>query len=198
MPNYIICSSTSRNYEMVSFFNKSGIGNFYLITTPKQLTIDFLSFIKPEYIFFPHWSYIINAEIYDNFNCIIFHMTDLPYGRGGSPLQNLIIRGKRKTKMSALKCTNVLDGGDLYLKEALDLSGSAEEILLRAKDLMMVMITKIIEENPLPSKQAGAAVTFKRRTPDQSEIENASDLTEFYDYIRMLDAEGYPNAFIEK
>ena len=30
-------------------------------------------------------------------------MTDLPYGRGGSPLQNLIIRGFESTKISAIE-----------------------------------------------------------------------------------------------
>ncbi len=31
-------------------------------------------------------------EIFENWACVVFHMTDLPYGRGGSPLQNLIVR----------------------------------------------------------------------------------------------------------
>ena len=33
-------------------------------------------------------------EIHENYKCIIFHMTDLPFGRGGSPLQNLISRNQ--------------------------------------------------------------------------------------------------------
>jgi len=38
--------------------------------------------------------WIILKEIFENYEIILFHMTDLPYGRGGSPLQNLIVRGK--------------------------------------------------------------------------------------------------------
>ncbi len=55
-------------------------------------------------------------------------MTDLPYGRGGSPLQNLIQRGHTSTMLTALRCGAGLDTGDVYLKQPLSLHGSAEEI----------------------------------------------------------------------
>ena len=55
-------------------------------------------------------------------------MTDLPFGRGGSPLQNLITRGISKTKISALRCNEEIDAGPIYLKRPLSLHGSAEEI----------------------------------------------------------------------
>ena len=55
-------------------------------------------------------------------------MTDLPYGRGGSPLQNLIIRGHKKTKISALRMVNELDAGPIYFKRSLSLNGNAQKI----------------------------------------------------------------------
>lgn len=56
-------------------------------------------------------------------------MTDLPYGRGGSPLQNLIKRNIENTKISAIKVVKDLDAGDIYLKRDLNLNGTADEIL---------------------------------------------------------------------
>lgn len=47
-----------------------------------------LNAFMPSYIFFPHWSWKIPAEIYERFECVIFHMTDV-FGRGKSA-QNLI------------------------------------------------------------------------------------------------------------
>ena len=38
---------------------------------------------------------------------------------------------------------------------------------------------------------------FKRRNPKQSQISRISSSSKLYDFIRMLDAEGYPKAFIE-
>jgi len=43
-------------------------------------------------------------------------MTDLPFGRGGSPLQNLIERGIKKTKISAIKVDGGIDTGDIFFK----------------------------------------------------------------------------------
>ena len=44
-------------------------------------------------------------------------MTDLPYGRGGSPLQNLILDNKQKTMISAFKMTERMDEGPIYIKK---------------------------------------------------------------------------------
>ena len=171
--------------------------NCFIINKPGDLSIANLEKISPDYIFFPHWSSIIPKEIYTIFNCVVFHMTDLPFGRGGSPLQNLIDRGIIETKISALKVSEGIDTGDIYLKEPLALYGTAEEIFIRSGKTMENMIKKIIKENIIPIPQAGESVIFKRRKPEQSDVSEITDLDKLYDYIRMLDAEGYPKAYIE-
>jgi len=125
-------------------------------------------------------------------------MTDLPFGRGGSPLQNLIERGIKQTKISAIKCVKELDAGDIYLKKDLDISyGNAQEIYMRAGEIIAEMIDEIIKNNPKAIPQIGEIVEFKRRKPQQSNIKDLDDIKKIYDYIRMLDADGYPNAFLE-
>lgn len=172
--------------------------NFYLISSKKDLNYKKIRRINPQYIFFPHWSWLISEEIWSNFECIVFHMTDLPYGRGGTPLQNLILRGYEKTKISALKVSQGLDTGDIYYQEDLDLSGSAAEIYQRASTIIFKkMIPYIIKNNPQPKKQKGRVVKFARRKPNQSKIPNNLSLAEIYDFIRMLDAPGYPKAYLE-
>ena len=162
-----------------------------------ELTPGNLRRIAPRYVFFPHWSYIIPSSVHENFRCVIFHMTDLPFGRGGSPLQNLIARGIYETQLSAIKCVKTLDGGDIYMKRPLSLWGSAREIFLRAAELVKEMMIEIIRAEPTPYPQQGEAVVFKRRTPPESNIDGLDDLKRVFDYIRMLDAEGYPPAFLE-
>ena len=170
--------------------------NFFLIGDKKDLNLDYLNSISPEYIFFPHWSYIIPEEIYQNFTCVIFHMTDLPYGRGGSPLQNLIVRGHSETKISAIQCSKEIDAGPIYLKKPLSLEGSAEEIFIRANQIIEEMIFEILDTNPKPEPQIGEVVKFVRRKPEDGNLSGKKTLDELYDYIRMLDAEGYSPAFI--
>lgn len=168
------------------------------IDNKECITYDYLHKLQPEWVFFPHWSYIIPAEVYENMNCVIFHMTDLPFGRGGSPLQNLIARGIYETKLSALKCTAQLDAGDIYIKQPLSLWGTAEEIYLRAADLTKEMIIQIVKEKPQLHKQQGEPVVFQRRKPSEGDIGKFKSLSEVFDYIRMLDADTYPPAFLDK
>ncbi len=171
--------------------------NWVLIDQQEDFNLVQLKELKPNKIFIPHWSYIIPASIYENYECIVFHMTDLPYGRGGSPLQNLIVRGKTKTKISALKVKKGLDTGEIYLKKSLSLSGTAKDIFIRSSSVIQQMIEEIILENPFPKKQKGEVVLFQRRKPEDGNIEFINETSEVYDYIRMLDCEGYPNAYIE-
>ncbi|EPY2289526.1 formyltransferase family protein [Clostridium sporogenes] len=183
--------------------DKFRIDNYYehdvfIITNKDDLTYEKVSRINPEYIFLPHWSWIIPKKIYETFNCIVFHMTDLPFGRGGSLLQNLIERGIENTKISAIKVDDGIDTGDIYFKESLNLNGTADEIFIRASEIIFKkMIPRIISEKIIPETQKGEIVQFKRRNPLESEIFSNFHLEKIYDYIRMLDAEGYPGAFIK-
>jgi methionyl-tRNA formyltransferase len=162
----------------------------------KDLSLETLNLIKPGLVFFPHWSWLIPEEIHSRFECIIFHMTDVPYGRGGSPLQNLIVRGHERTMLSAIKCVRELDAGPVYMKRPLSLTGTAEEILQRASALIEPMIVEIVQRRPTPIPQQGEVVEFKRRRPSDGDLAPLADLQQVYDYIRMLDAEGYPSAFL--
>jgi methionyl-tRNA formyltransferase len=124
-------------------------------------------------------------------------MADLPYGRGGSPLQNLIVRGHRDTKICALRCVSEIDAGPVYLRRPLSLLGSAQEIYLRATDLIMEMILDMLASEPQPMAQEGDPVVFPRRKPEEGDLAHLASLELLYDHIRMLDADGYPHAFVE-
>lgn len=169
-----------------------------VITQKEDLEYTKIKAFNPDFIFFPHWSYIIPSQIFKNFTCIGFHMTDLPFGRGGSPLQNLIVREIYKTKISAFKVSEGIDEGPIYMKKDFDISdGSAAEILKRASKIIFEeMIPYILDNSPIPVKQKGIPVIFKRRKESDGEIKRDFSLKKIHDYIRMLDAEGYPSAFI--
>lgn len=194
---FVVCCSKLWDPQIAQKLQKTTGHEFILVEKKAELNPGFLSEIKPDSIFFPHWSYIIPPEIHRNFRSIIFHMTDLPYGRGGSPLQNLIVRGHEKTKMSALICTDGLDEGDILLKKDLELSGSAEEIFKRATALIEQMIVEIIATNPTPQPQQGEVTLFKRRTPTDSDLSLCKTEKEVYDLIRMVDSDLYPRAFLK-
>jgi methionyl-tRNA formyltransferase len=171
--------------------------SFIAVGRPEELTVEHLVAVDAELVFLTHWSWRIPPEIHERWECVIFHMTDVPYGRGGTPLQNLIVRGHRETRISALRCTEGLDAGPVYLKRPLSLQGSAQDIYEQANAVIEDMIVELVTSRPAPVPQSGEPVVFPRRTVADGDLRDIASVAQAYDHIRMLDAEGYPPAFLE-
>lgn len=169
---------------------------WHLIERREDLSIEKIREMRPRMIFFLHWSWFVPNEILKEFECIGFHMTDLPFGRGGSPLQNLIVRGYQETTLTCFHLTTSMDAGPVYIKKPLSLQGGAEEIYLRAGRLSADMINSLLRFKRKPYPQKGRVVSFSRRTPRESIIPPLPDLLSLFNFIRMMDAEGYPRAFL--
>lgn len=197
MYDYVVAGCKPWNRRVYDEIIARYPGRWHYIDTPEQLTLVELDQHQPRYIFFLHWSWKVPQDVINAYECVCFHMTDVPYGRGGSPLQNLIVRGHRQTKLTALRMVEDFDTGPVYFKADLSLEGNAEEVYLRASRLSAQIIRQIVELEPTPQPQVGEPVIFKRRKPQESRIPAAADLSTLHDFIRMLDAEGYPRAFFE-
>lgn len=195
--SYIVCTVKPWNLAAYARRTPAMPGTWRLVQSPDELTSALLEKISPRYVFFPHWSWRVPSDLIGRYECICFHMADVPYGRGGSPLQNLVVRGHKATKMTALRMAEELDAGPVYLKRPLSLEGRAEEIFERAADLIYDMIGDIVTRDIVPVPQQGEAVVFSRRTPDESALPQDESLARLYDFIRMLDAPTYPKAFID-
>lgn len=194
--SYVVCGTKPWNRHVFDEQLRTLPGKWYFIGSHEEFTLGRLEDLDPRYMFFLHWSRKVPDELLERFECVNFHMTDVPYGRGGTPLQNLIEQGHSHTRLSALRMVSELDAGPVYLKEDLCLRGTAEEVYLRASELSARMIQRIIQENPEPEPQDGKPTVFRRRQPDQSEVPHVPSLEALHDFIRMLDAEGYPRAFL--
>lgn len=193
---YLVCGTKPWNRRVFDEILSGYPGSWHYLDDSEALTVDTLEKLAPRYVFFLHWSSKVPAEIIGAYECINFHMTDVPYGRGGSPLQNLILRGHAETKLSALRMTDEIDAGPVFLKRELSLAGTAQEILERATELAAEMIREILEGEIEPEPQRGDVTVFRRRRPEESEIPDDLTPEALYDFIRMLDGEGYPPAFI--
>ena len=196
MTKYIVASSKkwffkypkSDKYKKLSIFN---------IKDKEKLNLDYLAEINPRYIFFPHWSWKVESEIINKYECVVFHTAPLPYGRGGSPIQNLIIKGFKKAPLSALKMIDELDAGPIYDQSEISLDGSLDEILMRLAIECERMITKICSLKIKPEiEQKGEVFLFKRLTEKDNELDFDSSLKEIYNKIRMVDGEEYKKSYI--
>lgn len=199
MENIVIATIKSWNIENAQEFSEQ-CKDYTVYTVFDKDSLDIVHDLKPRFIFFPHWSWKIPRDIYTKYECVAFHMADLPYGRGGSPLQNLIIRKIYKTKISAFRVDAGIDTGPIYLKSPIDISeGSAVSIYrIVSRRIFEHMIPRILGEKMQPVPQTGEVLEFKRRTPEESNMDGYLEWhqNDFYDFIRMLDADDYPKAFV--
>lgn len=197
MATYIFASIKPWHIEAFTTARERLPGTWVVITDPADLTIELVETLAPRYIFFPHWSSTVPAKVLERAECVCFHMTDVPYGRGGSPLQNLISRGHTETLLSALRMTDELDAGPVYGKRPLALSGCAREVFRRAARTTIDLMVYITDQEPVPVPQSGEPTVFVRRKPEDSRLPDNGTLERLYDHIRMLDADTYPHAFID-
>lgn len=195
--NYLVVGCKPWNRRVFSERLAGLPGKWRYVDSPDALTPAELEAYQPRYVFFLHWSWKVPPQITDRFECVCFHMTDVPYGRGGSPLQNLIIRGHRETRLTALRMAESMDAGPVYAKADLSLEGNAEEILIRATYRSAEMIRSLVAEEPVPVEQTGEPEVFVRRKAAESEIPALDSFSGLHDFIRMLDADGYPPAFLD-
>ena len=184
----------SGNVEVLKIYrtNEDFINNFKDL----QTEIEMLLFIG--------WSWIVPAHITKNFLCLGLHPSDLPYYRGGSPIQNQVINGVVNSKMSLFTLTEKLDSGSVWLKEDLSLAGNnISEIFQNITKSSISLLVKFFEKfpdiEPVVQKE-GEGSYFARRKPTDSKIDLKSlhnlSIVELYNKIRCL-TDPYPNAYLE-
>ena len=153
------------------------------------------------HIFFLHWRWIVPKEIVNKHECIGFHLGRLPQERGGSPLQWRILSERSHATLTMFRMTEGLDDGRILAeREAFPLHGAAEAVYGRAMDAAAEMIGAFLDHPELHQgwEQVGDAGVYRRRVPGDSLLPDVSEgLWDTYDRIRMMDAEGYPRAFLE-
>ena len=195
MTKYVIASS--KKWFEFTDSNLKSKNDFFHFEKKEQLSRENLETIAPRFIFFPHWNWLIDEEIYKNFECIVFHTAPLPYGRGGSPIQNLILRGFNEAPVCSLRVDGTIDGGPIYLEDNVSLRGTLSQIFNRINNIINKQITEIIHNEIIPKEQKGEVATFKRLKALDNKIPSNLNLNEFYDRVRMLDHPEYPNSYIQ-
>jgi methionyl-tRNA formyltransferase len=201
-----------KNGEKIAILAKHKFYFDDVLTTLKDLkvevnyfpTIDeFLSRDEKEkkyfkFLFFPHYSKLIPKDIISKYVCIGFHTGNLPSDRGGSPIQNKILRGEYRTYVSALQLTEELDSGPIYCSRSVDLEfGDIESMLRNISIHISTMILEIIQTEIIPKPQNGTSKYYSRLEKCNSEIDlGILNIKTLYDRIRMVDGLDYPPAYI--
>jgi len=156
--------------------------------------IDKIFEIKPSIIIVFHWSSLIPKSIYSKFKCVSIHTGNLPHDRGGSPIQNQILRGKKFSKVNLIEVTDPIDSGGIYCFKEISLQGNLDDIWSVITESSIYLLNKFLKMKMDPIPQEGKPKSFKRKTDNKIILNSIESI---HDQIRMLDGEGYPKSFIE-
>lgn len=194
---YAIACKSEPFYQLLSELAPDVVKNALLFKSKEDLNLETLRDNGIDIIFFPHWSWFVGEDITKEYTCICFHSTPLPYGRGGSPVQNMVFRGHQSTEIVALKMNASVDSGPVYIRKNISLLGGGEEVYRRIYIAVIELIKELINKLPNPVEQEGVVTSFRRRTKEESQLSFLELPESIFDKIRILDIDGYPPAYID-
>lgn len=191
--NVIISKDNPWSRELANLFLENS-SQFVWIT---ECNLQILDSLNPKWVFFFHWSEIVSEEIYTKYKCVVVHTGNLPEGRGGSPLQNQILEGVVSTKVNLIEMSSILDGGGIYTSSPITLQGNLNDIWFTIAKISKKLILECVNNSLSPIPQTGEPKVYKRKKDNKLILDSTKDISYVYDQIRMLDAENYPQTYLE-
>ncbi len=131
---------------------------------------------------------------------LVVHESDLPRGRGFSPVQWQILEGKNSIPVSLIEAKEEVDSGDIVEKYILELNGY--ELLDEIREKQGCTTFQIIKNflNKYPNnvgvKQAEKAIFYKKRTEKDDELDIDKTIREQFNHFRIANNIKHPLYFI--
>lgn len=136
----------------------------------------------------------------NNHNLVV-HESDLPKGKGWSPLSWQILAGENKIPITIFEADEELDSGKIYSQQLIECDGSELFTELKNKQWEKTKILILDFINQFESgkinfrNQTGKETFFRKRSPKDSELDPEKSLKDQFNLIRIADSERYPNFF---
>lgn len=145
---------------------------------------------------------IISKEgLLKNTSNIVCHPSDLPKGKGFSPIAWEILDGSNEITFTLFEANEGVDDGDIYYKETVSLKGDELNDDLRKIQAATTfkLIYKYISRFPENKSysQKGSETFYSKRTPQDSELDINKTIDDQFNLLRIVDNERYPAFFIK-
>ena len=157
---------------------------------------------KGAFCFILSCSNLVKSDILNrNNHNLVVHESELPKGKGWSPLSWQVLDGKNNIPITLLKAEEEVDSGEIYLQEYIALKGTELVRELREKQALatLSLCRKFINQYPLimtgAEVQCGKSSYYPKRTPSDSMIDINKTIAEQFNLLRIVDNERYPAYF---
>ena len=134
-------------------------------------------------------------------NNLVVHESDLPNGRGWSPLTWQVLRGAQKIVVTLFEAQDAVDAGAIYGQTAIQLRGDelVDDLRRQQAAATFRLCAKFLADYPAVLQQAreqsGTPSYFPRRTPVDSRLDLDLPLRDQFNLLRVCDNARYPAWF---
>lgn len=145
-------------------------------------------------------SRIVPAEIRRrNRRNLVVHGSDLPRGRGFSPIPWQVVEGQNRIPIVLFEAEEELDAGPIYFRDVIELDGTEliDEIRKKTWEKIEALITRFLESHRTvsPVPQEGRPSFYSRRSRKDDELDPNKTLASQFDHLRIVDNDRYPAWF---
>jgi UDP-2,4-diacetamido-2,4,6-trideoxy-beta-L-altropyranose hydrolase len=155
-----------------------------------------------DFCFYLSCGQIVPARILAQFkHNLVVHESDLPKGKGWSPLTWQIIEGKNKIPVTLFEAAEKVDSGVIYAQDWMEFHG--HELIDELREIQAKATIKLckrfIDDYPHilgdAREQVGESDYYPRRVPKDSLINPDKSISELFTLLRVADFDRYPIFF---
>jgi len=130
---------------------------------------------------------------------LVIHESDLPKGRGWSPVAWQILEGKNHIPVVMFDAVKDVDAGLIYLRDCIELDGTELSSCIRKKQgqKTIEMVLKFLELWPdiELTQQTGEPEYYPKRSITDDQLDINKSIADIFDHLRISDNEKYPAWF---
>ncbi len=137
-----------------------------------------------------------------NSHNLVVHESGLPYGKGWSPLTWQILEGKNDVPVTLFEAADEVDAGDIFGQQTIHFTGGEllDEMRKQQADVTKALILEFVDAYPdrKARTQNGEETFYRRRRPEDSELDPSKSILELFNCLRVADNDRYPAFFSHK
>lgn len=132
---------------------------------------------------------------------LVVHESDLPQGKGWSPLTWQILEGRDTIVVTLFEAAERVDSGVIYAQERMDFTGDEliDDLRAAQSNATRSLCDRFVRGFPgilaAARAQSGEESFYPRRRPSDSRVQQDRTLGELFDQLRVADPDRYPAFF---